>query len=83
MKKTFTTIFVIASLVLILDSMNTGQAVAMFLLAGVIPGTSLVMSADHMLGLFAGLIGFVMARITIWTFHTYTYSRNPKTETAS
>lgn len=82
MKKTFTTILIVASLVLILDSMNAGQAIAMFLLAGVVPGTSFIMSADQMLGLFAGLLGFVIARVTTWAVQTYSYSRSADAKTA-
>lgn len=43
--------------------MNTWHAVAMFYLAGEIPGTRHSLSASTMMELFALLIGFVIARI--------------------
>ncbi len=65
MKKTLTIIFITMSALLILDSMDFSHAVAMFLLAGVVPGTSMVLNADRMLELFALLLGFVVARIGV------------------
>jgi hypothetical protein len=63
MKKVITTICLILSALLILDSMNTWHAVAMFYLAGEIPGTHQSLNAGTMMSLFALLIGFVVARI--------------------
>ena len=63
MKKALTLVFVSLSLVLILDSMNAGQAIMMFLLAGVIPGTTVALDANRMLELFALLTGFTLSRI--------------------
>lgn len=63
MKKTFTIILLILSGVLILDSLNAGEAMFMFLLAGVIPGTNSSLSGNATLALFGGLMGFVLARI--------------------
>ncbi len=65
MKKTFTIIFTALSALLILDSIDIGHAAAMFLLAGVIPGTNIVINADHMLNLFALLLGLVITRVCI------------------
>ena len=65
MKKTLTIIFTTLSALLILDSMDASHAVAMFLLAGVIPGTNFVLNAERMLELFAALLGFVVARICV------------------
>lgn len=42
--------------------MNFGHAAMMFLLAGVVPGTSIVLSGEQMLQLFSGLAGFMCAR---------------------
>ncbi|MFZ1250032.1 MAG: hypothetical protein WAR37_01100 [Candidatus Microsaccharimonas sp.] len=66
MKKTFAIIFTIMSAVLILDSVNASHAIAMFLLAGIIPGTDATISASQMLELFAFLLGFTLSRIAIW-----------------
>ena len=65
MKKSLTIIFTILSAVLILDSMNAGYAIAMFLLAGIVPGTNIVVSADQMLVLFVMLFGFVLGRVGV------------------
>jgi len=64
MKKLIITTCLILSALLILDSMNAGQAIAMFYLAGQIPGTKNSVSASTMMEFFALLIGFVLARIS-------------------
>lgn len=63
MKKLVTIILTALSLILILDSMQIGQALMMFLLAGVIPGTDTAISGATALSLFAGLSGFTLARM--------------------
>lgn len=65
MKKALTITFLGLSALLILDSMNFAHALAMFLLAGVIPGTNFTLSASFTLQLFALLFGFVIARTLI------------------
>jgi len=64
MRKTIIIICLILSAALILDSMNAWQVIAMFYIAGEIPGTHSSISAGTMLELFALLIGFVIARIS-------------------
>ena len=63
MKKAITIICIILSAILILDSMNAWHAIAMFYLAGEIPGTHRSINAGTMMSIFALLIGFVVARI--------------------
>jgi len=63
MKKALIITSLILSGILILDSMNFGHAVMMFLLAGQIPGTSIFISAKVMLEMFALASGFVVARV--------------------
>ncbi|HEY8992450.1 MAG TPA: hypothetical protein VIM37_01210 [Candidatus Microsaccharimonas sp.] len=63
MKKLITTICLVLSAVIILDSFNTWHALAMFYLAGEIPGTHTSISAGTMMSVFALLIGFVLARL--------------------
>ena len=65
MKKTLTILFVSLSVLMILDTLNAGYALAMFLLAGVIPGTNIAISATTMLQAFTLLIGFILSRITL------------------
>lgn len=65
MKKSITILLVILSGIMILDSLNAGQALFMFLLAGVIPGTDISLSSSTTLALFGGLAGFVLARVAM------------------
>ena len=65
MQKTIAIILTILSFILILDSMNAGHALTMFLLAGIIPGTNVAINANQMLEVFSLLLGFALARITI------------------
>lgn len=64
MKKTIVIICTVLSALMILDSMYAGEALMMFLLAGVIPGTNITISAQHMMEAFALLMGFVIARLS-------------------
>lgn len=63
MKKTLTILFVILSGLLILDSLDFGHALILFLFLGIVPGTDIVLSAQQTLTLFSVLIGFVIGRI--------------------
>jgi len=63
MKKTSAIILTTLSLLLILDSFNFGHALMMFYLAGVVPGTSIILNGTQMLELFAIIAGFIVARL--------------------
>ena len=63
MKKTITILLILCSTLLILDSFNFGHAMMMFLLAGVVPGTNIIIDADSMLELVAIVSGFIVARV--------------------
>lgn len=65
MKKIFVIILTILSAILILDTLNAGQAVAMFLLAGIIPGTNFALDATRTFEIFLFLGGFTLARIAV------------------
>lgn len=64
MKKALTILFLSLSFVIILDVLNAGEAIFMFVLAGVIPGTNIAIDASRMLEAFTLLIGFTLSRIT-------------------
>ena len=64
MRKIIILICVTLSVLMILDSFNVGHAFMMFLLAGVIPGTNIAISASTMMELCALVGGFVFARLT-------------------
>ncbi len=65
MKKLLTILLISLSAFMILESMNAGHALVMFVLAGVIPGTNTVIEAERMLELFTLLIGFTLSRVTL------------------
>lgn len=65
MKKALTILFISLSFVMILDTLNAGEAIFMFILAGVIPGTSIAVDATRMLEAFTLLIGFTLSRVTM------------------
>lgn len=68
MKKIITIISLVLSAVIILDSFGAWHAIAMFYLAGQIPGTRTSINAGTMMAIFALLTGFVIARIgNRWT----------------
>ncbi len=64
MKKALTILFLSLSFVIILDVLNAGEAIFMFVLAGVIPGTNIAIDATRMLEAFTLLIGFTLSRVT-------------------
>lgn len=64
MKKALTILFLSLSFVIILDVLNAGEAIFMFVLAGVIPGTNIAIDASRMLEAFTLLIGFTLSRVT-------------------
>lgn len=72
MKKKLTILFTALSFILIFDSMNVGYALAMFFLAGIVPGTNIVIDASRMLELFTLLFGFTLSRITVNLIRTVT-----------
>lgn len=63
MKKIITIALITFSLLIILDSLNFGHAIMMFLLAGVIPGTNIAIDGARMLEFFALAAGFTLARV--------------------
>jgi len=64
MKRIITITLLVLSAVIILDTFNAWHALAMFYLAGEIPGTRSSISANTMLSFFALLFGFVLARLS-------------------
>ena len=63
MKKAIIITSLILSSVLILDGFNAWYALAMFYVAGEIPGTRTSLNPSTMMSIFALLTGFVLARI--------------------
>lgn len=76
MKKLLTIIFIVFSALLILDSMNAGHALTMFLLVGIVPGTNITVNANTMLSVIAGVLGFTVARTSIFFVKEYNAYQN-------
>ena len=66
MKKTIITICIVGSLMIFLDSVNFGQGILLFLFAGVIPGTNMIISPEDMMAATATAITIIVLRLTIW-----------------
>ena len=66
-----TYVFLALSAVLILDTCNVGHALFMLLLAGVVPGTSIIIGAQQMLEFFSLLLGFTLSRIVLTATRSY------------
>ncbi|MEP7204625.1 MAG: hypothetical protein ABI716_00330 [Candidatus Saccharibacteria bacterium] len=66
MKKNISIIGIIGSLFLILDSMGASHWVLLFVLAGVIPGTDIHISAIDMMAANATAIVIIILRVTAW-----------------
>lgn len=65
MRTTIITTCLILSSLIVLDGFNAGHALMMLLLAGVVPGTNIVLSGSTMLEIYMVLIGFTLARVTL------------------
>ena len=64
-KKTLTILLTVFSSIIILDTLNFGHVIALFLLAGVIPGTNISIDADTMLMFFSAVTGFTLSRLFV------------------
>jgi hypothetical protein len=79
-QKTVTSVSLVLSGVLILDSLNAGHAIIMLLIAGQIPGTDLFIPADTMLITLTGVFGVVCGRVTSRVI-AYTQTLAPSSNT--
>jgi hypothetical protein len=67
MKKIISTLCLIGALLIILDTLNAGNALVLFVFAGVIPGTNLLVSPVDMMAATATSITIIVLRITVWS----------------
>jgi hypothetical protein len=81
MRKAIIITSLILSGLIILDSFNVGHVLMMFLLAGVIPGTNIALSATTMMELFGLLTGLVIGRLSSRIIHQL-LPRSPQTARA-
>ena len=63
MKKRIIFTCLVGSAILILDSLHAGQLLIQFILTGVLPGTSIALSASFMLAIYALVGGFFFSRL--------------------
>ncbi len=63
MKKAITILALTGSLIIILSSFQFDQVLAMFLLAGLVPGTDIVVSPNQMFVVISLITGFILARL--------------------
>lgn len=66
MKKTITIISIIGALLLILDSANAGHGLMLWVFAGIIPGTNILVSPVGVMAIYVVAITLVILRLTIW-----------------
>jgi|GEM_PF-1072018 len=66
MKKAIITVSLIGSLLLILDSANAAHWLVLFFLAGIVPGTDILISPVDMLAANATAITVIVLYVTIW-----------------
>lgn len=64
-KRTLTILLTLCSAAMILDMFDASHALALFLLAGIIPGTNIALDAGTMLVVFSGFAGFTLSRVFI------------------
>ena len=70
MKKAIISTCLALSVLMILDSLDAAHALFMFFLAGVIPGTNIVINAEMMLQMFALVFGFTLSRVVLFIIRT-------------
>lgn len=80
MKKAITIILTILTAIIILDSFNFAHNLTMFILAGVVPGTNFVVTADAMLVFFAFTIGFTLARVSTYAIRSIAQYQTERTK---
>lgn len=87
MKKKITIFCLVASLLIVLDSMNFADALIMFIFAGVIPGTNFQLTPEQSLGLFTISISLIVVYFKSKTSNNTNFSKTkqnqPKTQRLS
>ena len=66
MRKLIITLSMIGSAVIFLDTINFGQQMILFVFAGIVPGTNIVISPIDVMAASATAITVIILRITIW-----------------
>ena len=66
MRKLIITLSMIGSAVIFLDTINFGQQMILFVFAGIVPGTNIVISPIDVMAATATAITVIILRITVW-----------------
>ncbi len=66
MQKFIINLCLIGSAIIFLDTINFGQQLALFVFAGILPGTNIVISPIDMMAATATAITVIILRITVW-----------------
>lgn len=68
MKKAVIIISLVGAALLILDSINATNSLLLFLFAGIVPGTNLLVSPVDMMAATATAVTIVILRVALWPF---------------
>ncbi len=66
MRKLIITLSIIGSAAIFLDTINFGQQMILFVFAGIVPGTNIVISPIDVMAATATAITVIILRITVW-----------------
>jgi hypothetical protein len=66
MKKTIITLCLIGSTLLVLDNLHAANSLFLFLFAGIVPGTNILIPATYMLIATATAMSLIVLRIIVW-----------------
>lgn len=78
MKKVIITLSLIGSGLIILDSINVVETLTMLLLAGSVPGTSIILSPSQMLIAYGLILGFIVSRFWLFAYRKIASFIRPK-----
>lgn len=66
MKKIIITLCLIGSTLLLLDNLNAANSLFLFLFAGIVPGTNILIPASAMLVATATVMSLIILRFIVW-----------------
>lgn len=79
MKRLLISLCLIGSAVILFDTINFSQQVILFVFAGILPGTNIVISPIDMMAASATAITVIILRITVWPLVRSIIEVNPTT----
>ena len=79
MRKLIITLCMIGSVVILLDTINFGQQFILFIFAGIVPGTNIIIAPIDFMAATATAITVIVLRITVWSLVRSIVEADPKT----